>query len=172
MEPDDLLDTLAYSAHHCGARPCVWCSSPSRPCSHPILWPLRWVGWGLGADPPGPPSGPSCITPSCSIPAAVFFFIHVIGWSGDVLILDSYQESPCESSSATHPRGTNPFLIGTQSARLDYDYACKYTCSIFLLPFYHNTYIVSIFRPGVWKICDCIVAFFSYVLLKGRRRSH
>ncbi len=79
----------------------------------------------------------------------LLFFIHVIGWSGDVLILDSYQESPREFSSATHPWGTNPFLIGTHRARLDCDYTCKYTCSVFLVPFYHNIYVVSIFRLDV-----------------------
>ena len=137
MEPDDLLDTLAHSAHRLEAGPCaVLVPIPTALSTQSSGLTAGWGG-GLGADPLGPPSGPSCITQSCSIPAAVFF-IHVIGWSGDVLIPDSYQESPCELSSATHPRGTNPFLIGTQRARLDSDYACKYTCCSSQVPFHHN----------------------------------
>lgn len=101
----------------------------------------------------------------------LLLFIHVIGWSGDVLILESYQECPCELPSATHPWGMKPFLIGTQRARLDYDYACKYTCSFFLVPFHHNIYFVFYFQTWCLEICDYIVAPL-YVLLKGRRRSH
>lgn len=101
----------------------------------------------------------------------LLLFIHVIGWSGDVLILDSYQECPCELSSATHPWGMKPFLIGTQRARLDCDYACKYTCSIFLVRFYPSVYFVFYFQTWCLEICDYIVAPL-YVLLKGRRRSH
>lgn len=141
----------------------MWCSSPSRPRSppNPLASPLGGVGWGdWGQTPLGPPSGPSCITQSCSLPAAVFFsfFIHVIGWSGDVLIPDSYQESPCELSSATHPRGTSPFLIGTQRARLDSDYACKYTCCSSLVPFHHNIYTAFYFQT-------CRFGKFAIILL-------
>lgn len=122
---------------------CVWCLCPSQPSSpNPLASPLGGVGIG--------------VLHASRHPALflLLFFIHVIGWSGDVLILESYQESPCEFSSATHPWGLNPLLIGTQRACLDYDCACKYTCSIFLVPFYHNIYIVSIFKAGVWKFCD------------------
>lgn len=61
----------------CGARP------HSVRALHPILWPHRWVGWGggdWGQTPLGPPSGPSCITQSCSLPAAVFFFFYPCYW--------------------------------------------------------------------------------------------
>lgn len=86
MEPDNLLDTTAYSRCTMEWLALVWFSSPSptMPSPNPLALPLHWVGLGLGADPLGPPpSGPSCITLSCSPTAAVlFFFIHVIGWSG------------------------------------------------------------------------------------------
>lgn len=141
----------------------MWCSSPSRPRSppNPLASPLGGVGWGgLGADPPGPTLWSfmhhAILLSSCC--CFFFFFIHVIGWSGDVLIPDSYQESPCELSSATHPRGTSPFLIGTQRARLDSDYACKYTCCSSLVPFHHNIYTAFYFQT-------CRFGKFAIILL-------
>lgn len=140
--------------------------------SNPLASPLGGVG--IGGRPPGPTLWSfmhHANLPSSCCCCCCCFFIHVIGWSGDVLILESYQECPCELSSATHPWGMKPFLIGTQRARLDYDYACKYTCSFFLVPFYHNIYFVFYFQTWCLEICDYIVAPL-YVLLKGRRRSH
>ena len=134
---------------------------------NPLASPLGGVG--IGGRPPGPTLW-SFMHHAILLSSCCCFLSMLLGGVGDVLILASYQESPCEFSSATHPWGTNPFLIGTLRARLDYDYACKYTRSIFLVPFYHNMYIVSIYRPGVWKFV--IVLLLYSVLLKGRRRSH
>lgn len=140
----------------CGARP-----HPVR-ALHPILWPHRWVGWGGGIGGRPPWAHPLVLhasrNPALFLLLFFFFFIHVIGWSGDVLIPDSYQESPCKLSSATHPRGTSPFLIGTQRARLDSDYACKYTCCSSLVPFHHNIYTAFYFQT-------CRFGKFAIILL-------
>lgn len=76
--------------------------SPSQPRSHPILMPLHWVGWGDWGQTSW--AHPLVLYASRNpVLLLLLFCIHVIGWSGDVLILDSYQESPGEFSSATHP---------------------------------------------------------------------
>lgn len=60
--------------------PLVWCSPPSRPYPHPILWPLRWVGiWGR---PPGPTLWFLYESRHHALLLLLFFLIHVIGWSG------------------------------------------------------------------------------------------
>lgn len=110
-------------------------------------------GVGIGGRPPGPTTlwsfmHHAILLSSC---CCFFFFLSMLlGGVGDVLILASYQESPCEFSSATRLWGANPFLIGTQRARLDYDYTCKYTCSLFLLPLYQKKIILFLFTDLVF----------------------
>lgn len=49
MDPDDLSDTV-YLVHRWDADPCGACRQ-AQACTHPILWPLHWVG--IGGRPPG-----------------------------------------------------------------------------------------------------------------------
>lgn len=66
-----------YSVHHWEAGPrVVLVPRPNQSSGLSIGW-----GGGLGADLLSPPSGPSCITQSCSPPAAVFFnFFYPCYW--------------------------------------------------------------------------------------------
>lgn len=121
---------------------------------HPILWPLRWVG--IGGRPPGPTLS-SFIHHAIKLSSCCCFFLFMLlGGVGDVLILASYQESPCDFSSATRPWGADPVLIGTQRACLDYDYTCKYTCFTFLTAFYH----INIQHLDCFHFATCRLWFY------------
>lgn len=78
MEPDDLLDTLAYSVHHLEAGPCVvLVPTTTIPTPNPLASPL-------GGDLGGPPGHTlwSFMHHAIMLSCCCFFFIHVIGWSG------------------------------------------------------------------------------------------
>lgn len=115
-----------------------------------ILWPMRWAGWGLGPDPLGPPSGPSCITQTCSHPAAHFpfivcRFICVRYWGGVEMSSPRSGSTLMDSNLKYTLAGVEPVLIGTQRERLDRHYAGKCTCSVFC-----DIY----FGMGCLEICD------------------
>lgn len=87
-----------------------WPSCGARPHPNNALTQSSGLSAGWGGDWGQTPWAHPLVLHASRHPALflLLFFTHVIGWSGDVLILDSYQESPREFSSATHPWGMNP----------------------------------------------------------------
>lgn len=81
MEPDDLLDTLAYSVHHLEAGPCVvLVPITTIPSPNPLASPLGG-DWGQT-----PWAHPLVLHGSrhhaLLLLLFIYFLIHVIGWSG------------------------------------------------------------------------------------------
>lgn len=127
MDPDDLLDTLTSSVHH-------WEDGLT---SNPPASPPGWVG--IGGRPPGPTLWSfmhhanllsSCCRCCCCLLFYPCYWVERRCFNPGLMAGVSRWALICN----THPfgvGGVRPFLIGTQRVRLDYYYACKYTCSLF-----------------------------------------